>query len=222
MTSNITLSKNIPEDGSIIYKITIFTTRVERNLTKALVIFTPPKNTKDQGGSSVGDKTFGPATTMLIDLLMKFEYRITVDGYVSDEFGTASSGTSSTLVDSSKTWVADAFNTMTINITGGTGAGQSKTISDTSTSTITVTGNWTTNPDSTSTYEIEGSAPTLAKYLEYMFEAGGTFTLSYAGTDYTGNSDKVSILEETEDESTATKYSVKFTFVKGDDMHARS
>jgi hypothetical protein len=75
--------------------------------------------------------------------------------------GTATSGTSNTLVNSSKTWFTNNFANQMIRITGGTGAGQFRTISSNTGTTITVSVAWTTAPDSTSTYQIEGNADSI-------------------------------------------------------------
>jgi len=80
MTSNIVLSKTIAGTS---YQVTIFTTRVEENLTKALTVFTPPTPTAGQV-KDPGDSDFEPIT-YIIDLLLKWEHRITVDGYIADE-----------------------------------------------------------------------------------------------------------------------------------------
>jgi hypothetical protein len=68
--------------------------------------------------------------------------------------GTASSGTSTTLVDTGIGWTADAYVMNLLHITGGTGSGQYRTILDNTTDTLTVTRAFDTNPDGTSTYEI--------------------------------------------------------------------
>ena len=68
--------------------------------------------------------------------------------------GTATSGTSTTLVDSTKTWAADAYKNYIINITAGTGVGQSRLIGSNDTTSITVNFAWTNTPDATSTYKI--------------------------------------------------------------------
>lgn len=71
--------------------------------------------------------------------------------------GTASSGTSSTIVLSlSAATVIDIYNGFTIFIVSGTGVGQDRIISDYSGTTrvVTVTLPWSTNPDATSVYEI--------------------------------------------------------------------
>lgn len=69
--------------------------------------------------------------------------------------GTATSSTDSTIVDSSQSWTADEFNTdYMVYITGGTGSGQLRKITDTTTDTLTVTPDWDTNPDTDSTFEV--------------------------------------------------------------------
>ena len=71
--------------------------------------------------------------------------------------GTAQAGTSSTIqLASAETFADDELNGCCVNITSGTGAGQSRVISDyvNSTDTATVTPNWTTSSDATSVYNI--------------------------------------------------------------------
>lgn len=68
--------------------------------------------------------------------------------------GTASSATSTTLVDSSQTWTVDSFNDdYAVYIKSGTGSGQIRQISDNDATSVTVS-TWDTTPDSTSGYEI--------------------------------------------------------------------
>jgi len=75
--------------------------------------------------------------------------------------GTAQGGTSTTIqLAASETFGDDILNGNIVKITGGTGAGQSRRITDYvgSTDTATVNEAWATNPDNTSTYEVvEGS-----------------------------------------------------------------
>jgi hypothetical protein len=75
-------------------------------------------------------------------------------------YGTAQSATGTTIVLAAATSFADDFlNCRTILITGGTGAGQAKSIDDWVSATDTATvSTWTTNPDSTSVYEVYGTA----------------------------------------------------------------
>ena len=58
--------------------------------------------------------------------------------------------------------------------------------------------------------------------LKYIFYAGGTFSLTYDGVVYVVGMDKLSIMDNAADESTALQYNVKFTAVEGIDMPARS
>ena len=83
--------------------------------------------------------------------------RITNTTYWNPEdSGTADAGgADNELEDATKTWTTDAYNTNTYCwITGGTGEGQIKKISDTGATTLTLDSDWTTNPDATSTYKI--------------------------------------------------------------------
>jgi hypothetical protein len=68
--------------------------------------------------------------------------------------GTASSGTSTTLVDSGIGWTANAYSNKIIKLTAGTGAGQYRSIMSNTTDTVTVDREWDTNPSGTTQYEI--------------------------------------------------------------------
>ena len=80
---------------------------------------------------------------------------------VSDKFrGTASGGSSTTLVDSGQSWDDDKWNGMQVAIYDGTGKGQFATITDTSSSnTLTFSGGWlgtgTTSSTTDSKYVIK-------------------------------------------------------------------
>jgi hypothetical protein len=73
---------------------------------------------------------------------------------VSYSSGTATSGSVTTLVDSSKSWVTDQWKNYQVRITGGTGVGQIKVITTNNGTTLTFASG--TAPDATSTYVIEG------------------------------------------------------------------
>ena len=70
--------------------------------------------------------------------------------------GTLTSATSTTAVNSAKTWATGQWVNSQIRITGGTGAGQIRTITANTDTTLTVAA-WTITPDATSTYVIEGN-----------------------------------------------------------------
>jgi hypothetical protein len=75
--------------------------------------------------------------------------------------GTATGGTSSTIVDSVKSWSTDRWKNMSIYITSGTGAGQSRSVVSNTGTTLTISPAWNTNPDTTSTYKIQGDSDKL-------------------------------------------------------------
>lgn len=70
--------------------------------------------------------------------------------------GTASSATGTTLVDSTKSWTIDAYIGAWVTITGGTGYGQQRQVTDNDATTLTVGVAWDITPDATSTYRLEG------------------------------------------------------------------
>jgi hypothetical protein len=77
--------------------------------------------------------------------------------------GTATSATSTTLTQTGKTWTASQWINFQVRITGGTGAGQIRTISANTADALTVS-TWTITPDATSAYSIEGND----KFLYYI------------------------------------------------------
>jgi hypothetical protein len=70
-----------------------------------------------------------------------------------------------TLTDSSKTWTTNRWNNLAVRITAGTGRGQVRSIQGTYQAAgggvISVVPNWSTTPDSTSTYEIQADVDKL-------------------------------------------------------------
>lgn len=100
--------------------------------------------------------------------------------------GTATSGSSNTLVLSSASWTTNQYQYMTVTIASGTGAGQSLVIASNTSTTLTTTSNWTTNPDSTSVFNIID--PKLAgaaigyKVLSVGGSSGTATSLFYAAS----------------------------------------
>ena len=91
---------------------------------------------------------------------------ITIDDTPVD--GTAQGGTIRTIVlDATDTAVDGAYDWMTIEITSGTGSGQSRDIEKyvASGKTATISTDWTTTPDATSVYQIKprGNLPMAVK-----------------------------------------------------------
>jgi hypothetical protein len=78
-------------------------------------------------------------------------------GIASFATGTATAGGTNTLTNSGKAWATNQWTNYQIRITAGTGIGQIRTIASNSGTVITVGSNWTTQPDNTSQYSIEGN-----------------------------------------------------------------
>ena len=89
--------------------------------------------------------------------------------------GTAQAGASATITLASGASSADdKYNNFTIVLTGGTGSGQTKTITDYTGSTrVANVSSWSTNPDNTTTYEIRGDGNTTS-----ILQNRGLFTMS--------------------------------------------
>lgn len=84
--------------------------------------------------------------------------------------GTATSATSTTLVNSGKAWLTNQWANYQIRITAGTGKGQIRSITSNTGTTLTVP-TWTVTPDATSVYSIEGND-------DYMYLLGnGSVTM---------------------------------------------
>jgi hypothetical protein len=76
---------------------------------------------------------------------------------VSD-LGTATAGAATTLTDTGRAWTVDLFNGGEVVIYEGTGAGQTRTVSDTSATILTVSVAWATNPSTDSKYFVRANA----------------------------------------------------------------
>lgn len=71
--------------------------------------------------------------------------------------GTATAGASTTLTNSGKSWTTNQWTNYQVRITSGTGIGQVRQIASNTATVLTVSSAWTTAPDATSVYAIEGS-----------------------------------------------------------------
>lgn len=68
--------------------------------------------------------------------------------------GTATSGSGTTLTDSSKSWTTNQWQNQKVKITGGTGSGQEAFISSNTATVLTLSSTLSPPPDATSTYKI--------------------------------------------------------------------
>jgi hypothetical protein len=102
--------------------------------------------------------TTNPAATLTASAVSgKTTLTASVASFHNGRTNTAAAGGANTItLDAGASADDDIYNGSTITITGGTGAGQSRIISDYvgSTQVATVSVNWTTQPDNTSTFSI--------------------------------------------------------------------
>lgn len=77
--------------------------------------------------------------------------------FVSFDTGTATAGAANTISNTTAAWATNQWTNYQIRITAGTGLGQVRTIASNTANAITVSANWTTPPDATSQYSIEGN-----------------------------------------------------------------
>jgi len=105
--------------------------------------------------------------------------RITNTTYWAEEdSGTASGGSSTTLVDSSKSWTDDDYIGDYCWVYGGTGSGQVREITDNNSTAITVSPAWATNPSSDSDYRIihTGKNPYVDGSSDGLYDGDDTDT----------------------------------------------
>jgi hypothetical protein len=78
-------------------------------------------------------------------------------GFRSFASGTATGGSSTTLTNTSKGWATNQWANSQLRLTAGTGAGQIRTVASNTATTLTVSSAWSTAPDATSQYSLEGN-----------------------------------------------------------------
>jgi hypothetical protein len=86
------------------------------------------------------------------------------ENYLQFATGTATAGGASTLTNTGKAWATNQWTNYQLRIVSGTGAGQIRTVASNTGTVLTVGAAWTTNPDSTSVYSLEGNDD----FLYYM------------------------------------------------------
>ena len=105
--------------------------------------------------------------------------------YAAFATGTATAGGATTLTNSAKTWTTNQWTNYQVRIVSGTGAGQIRTIASNTGTVLTVSASWSTNPDATSAYSIEGNddfiyymGSAAVTLFRYSISAGTWTTLS--------------------------------------------
>ena len=88
--------------------------------------------------------------------------------------GTATAGGNDTLTDTGSGWTVNGWTDYKVVITGGTGVGQERIVASNTSEILTVSVNWTTNPDTDSTF-------TIVKQVFYTYSNGSTITQNVRG-----------------------------------------
>jgi DNA-binding beta-propeller fold protein YncE len=89
--------------------------------------------------------------------ILVFTNASTADTKVADSGTSSGANTTTTLNDTTKSFTVDQFAGFTVDITGGSGQGQSRTITTNTATQLTVSPPWTTTPTNSSTYQIRPS-----------------------------------------------------------------
>jgi hypothetical protein len=159
---------------------TTTTTIIDTDTTTAFLDQMVGLQLKITSGTLTGQKRFITSVTDANTLVVGSAFASAPangDGYtICPPDGTTTSATTSTLVDTSATWVVNQYSNSDVLITAGTGTGQKRRIATNTATTLTLaaavpgnvnTGNWTTTPDATSTYKIVPSS-------DFLYYAPGT------------------------------------------------
>lgn len=110
--------------------------------------------------------------------------------------GTATSGSTTAIVDTTKNWTVNQFSNLTVVITQGTNTGQSRVIQSNTSNTLTLSSAYGTAIDNTSVYEVDGgdtldvskndgqAVIALGKYEEKLlvFKERSTYQLTFDST----------------------------------------
>lgn len=105
-----------------------------------------------------------------------------LSGYLQFATGTATAGAASTLTNTGKAWATNQWANYQVRIVSGTGAGQIRTVASNTSTVLTAGTAWTTNPDATSVYALEGNDD----FLYYMGNNAVTlYRYSISGNTWT-------------------------------------
>jgi hypothetical protein len=119
--------------------------------------------------------TGGPLGLLTRTITANTSNTLTISGtWPVSEAGGSNSGTSNTITDLVKTWTANQWTGFTIELTGGTGAGQSRTVASNTATVITVTSAWATIPDGSTSYQVLRTPAATTSYIVRDGPAQGT------------------------------------------------
>jgi hypothetical protein len=109
----------------------------------------------------------------------------------------ATSVSSTTIGDSGESWTANQFVGNVVEITGGTGSGQTRVVTGNTTTVLTVSPAWGTTPDTTSDFVIRPEQVYGSTNISKVtaIAARGQKTLLYIGTNDSSNGGGVSVID---------------------------
>lgn len=106
------------------------------------------------------------ATVLTLNASFSFNPPSGSSYYIVPLSAQATSATSSSLTDTHQTWSSNQWTGYSVQITSGTGRGESAVVVSNTATTLTISGTWTTTPDSTSRFAIlNNSASTFSVTL---------------------------------------------------------
>ncbi len=120
---------------------------------------------QDEDGNYLQQATFNKITYALRNQIINFLGNVTalppthmaVGVSESSLEGVATTATSTSLTDTTKSWITNAYQSFSVTIVLGTGTGQTRSITSNTATVLTTSPAWTTTPDTTSRYRITES-----------------------------------------------------------------
>jgi len=83
------------------------------------------------------------------------------NGFKAFATGTATAGGANTLTNGAKNWSSNQWTNSQVRLTAGSGAGQIRTVASNTATTLTLSSAWSTAPDATTQYSLEGNDDVL-------------------------------------------------------------
>jgi len=146
-------------------------------------------------------------------------------GYKQFATGTATAGGASTLTNTGRNWTTNQWTNYQVRIVSGTGAGQIRTVASNTATVITTSAAWTTQPDATSAYSLEGNDDFL--YLlgnnavaMYRYSISGNTWTTLSPTVARGAAPNVGLSASWVHSATATDWTAENAILNGRYMYS--
>jgi hypothetical protein len=134
--------------------------------TASTLVDTSVTWTTNQWANKSVQITAGAAAGQSRRVLSNTNNTLTIEGtWTTAGAGSATSGTSTTMVDATQAWTVNAFAGMTVDLLVGTGAPQSATIASNTATTLTISGTFAPAPDFGTIYRILQAPTATSQYI---------------------------------------------------------